>query len=270
MNAPLRTLLHAGLVLAVSLLASLPAGADSQRLAIEKSQAALGNELRDVTLIDTRGNPRRIQEFTDRPLAISLIFTGCAHSCSVATRHIDRVVRVARNALGDDSFTMLTIGFDHPVDNPETMAQYARRHGVQDPRWHFLSGENPGALNTLIEDIGFHFEPSPRGFDHTVKVTIIDQDGKVYRQVYGEVFSTPQLVEPLKDLVLGRPAPDDGFLTRLGNRVRLFCTAYDARGDRYYFDYSLFMGILIGALILGATIVWLGIELLRRGRRRPA
>ena len=34
-------------------------------------------------------------------------------------------------------------------------------------------------------------------------------------------------------------------------RSRLFCTLYDARSERYYFDYSVFIGLIIGAGILG-------------------
>jgi hypothetical protein len=58
-------------------------------------------------------------------------------------------------------------------------------------------------------------------------------------------------------------------LGRIGDRVRLFCTVYDAQGDRYKFDYSLFAGIFIGTLVLGSAILWLLLEL-RRARRWPA
>ena len=30
--------------------------------------------------------------------------------------------------------------------------------------------------------------------------------------------------------------------------MKLFCTVYDPRTGRYYFDYSLFASIIIGAL----------------------
>jgi protein SCO1 len=239
---------------------------DSERRAIEFSQAAIGRTVSDMAFIDASGVERRLSDYRGKPLLVSMVFTACAHACSVTTRHIDRSVRVARDALGPDSFNTVTIGFDTPVDTPEAMRNYARRHGVNDVRWQFLSNGDAGAMRRLTDELGFTLQPSPRGFDHTVQLSLLDGEGVVYRQVYGEQFNLPLLVEPLKDLVLGRPSAEDSMFTRLGNRVRLFCTVYDPKGDRYLFDYSLFAGIFIGVLVLGSTLLWLLLEI-RSGRR---
>jgi protein SCO1 len=240
--------------------------AEIQDRAIEMSQAALGNEVSGLHFLDQRGRSRTLDEFRGQPVVLSLIFTACVHSCQVSTRQLDRVVQIARGALGQDSFTVLTVGFDQPVDTPEQMAAYARRFGITDPNWHFLSSPDRQTIDALMDRVGFLQQPSPRGFDHTVQVTILNREGRVWRQVYGEVFPTPQLVEPLKDLVFDRPPSEVGLLGRLGDRVRLFCTVYDAQGDRYRFDYSMFAGIFIGTIILGFAIFWLLLEF-RRSRR---
>lgn len=235
---------------------------------LELSQAAIGRELPEVAFVDSHGRARRLSEFRGRPLLVSLVFTACVHSCSVTTRHLDRVVQVARDTLGRDSFTVLTVGFDRAADTPEALRAYAARHGVRDPDWHFLGIADDAGLQALVEALGFYYVPSPRGFDHTVQVSVIDATGVLYRQVYGETFEPPLLVEPLKDLVWGRPSREEGFLAGLGRRVRLLCTVYDARAGRYHFDYSLIVGLLIGLLVLGATGLWLALEM--RGRRPRA
>jgi protein SCO1 len=247
-----------------------PGASDIERRAVELSQAALGNELGALVFHDQHGQARSLAEFRGRPVLLSLVFTACVHSCQVSTRQLDRLVRIARAALGEDSFTVLTVGFDQPVDTPQQMDSYARRYGITDPNWHFLSSPDPATIAALMDATGFVHTPSPRGFDHTVQVTVVDRDGRIYRQVYGEVFPTPQLVEPLKDLVFNRPASDTGLLAQLGDRVRLFCTVYDAQGDRYFFDYSLFAGIFIGLMVLGSSIVWLLLEVRSARRSRPA
>ena len=250
--------------------AAVDAAAELQERAIEVSQAALGNTLPSLEFIDSKGQRRNLDEFRGQPVLISLIFTACVHSCQVATRHLDRMVRIARNALGEDSFTVLTIGFDQPVDRPEQMASYARRYSITDPNWHFLSSPDWATVHALTDSLGFIYMPSPRGYDHTVKVTVIGREGQVLRQVYGEVFPTPQLVEPLRDVVFNRPISEAGLLGQLSDRVRLFCTVYDAQGDRYYFDYSLFAGIFIGVITLGGSIGWLMLEVRNKRRRRLA
>jgi len=45
--------------------------------------------------------------------------------------------------------------------------------------------------------------------------------------------------------------------------VRFFCTTYDPSRDAYHFDYSLFVGLLIGAMI----ILWGGVFVVRELRK---
>jgi len=78
------------------------------------------------------------------------------------------------------------------------------------------------------------------------------------------VFDTPLLVEPLKDLVLGRPKPEQTFVSGLIDKVRFFCTTYDPSRDAYHFDYSLFIGLFIGASI----ILWGGVFVVRELLRK--
>jgi len=246
--------------------AAAAGGGEGTRDPLAISQAAIGNSLRDAEFLDREGRTRSLHDFLGKPVLVSLIYTSCVHSCSVTTRHLGDVVRKARESLGEASFRVLTIGFDTHADTPAAMAEYARRYRIDEPDWRFLSLAEDAARDRLVEDLGFVYEPSPRGFDHTVQVTVLDPDGRVYRQVYGEWFDTPLLVEPLKDLVLGRPSAGESVFAELGRRIRWFCTVYDARSDRYYFDYSMFMGLAIGALVIGLVIAWLGAELRGRGR----
>ncbi|MDH3343194.1 MAG: hypothetical protein OEM07_05680, partial [Gammaproteobacteria bacterium] len=55
--------------------------------------------------------------------------------------------------------------------------------------------------------------------------------------------------------VLGQPKMDQTFLADLTNKIKLFCTTYDPVRDGYFFDYSLFLGMLIGAVIILFTAV---------------
>ena len=235
--------------------------------ALQASQQAIGTTPADHPLTDARGRALSFVDFKGKPLVLSLIYTSCYHTCPMTTRHLAKVVEKAREALGADSFAVALLGFDAQYDSPQAMRHFAMKQGVEDADWHLLSA-SPDTVNALTRELGFVFFPSPRGFDHIVQATVIDADGRIYRQVYGEVFETPLLVEPLKELVLGRPKPGQTFIADLVDKVRFFCTTYDPSRDAYHFDYSLFIGMAIGGLI----IIWVGVFIvrsLRRGRHLP-
>ncbi len=198
-------------------------------------------------------------------MVLSLIFTSCYQICPMTTRHLAKVIDKARAALGKDSFTVVAIGFDTPVDTPEAMRHFAEQQGIADADWKLFS-ISAADVDKLTRDVGLVYFPSARGFDHIIQATVIDADGVVYRQVYGQVFDTPLLVEPLKELVLGRPQPSQTFVSDLFNKIRFFCTTYDPVRDGYFFDYSLFIGLFIGASIIIFVSVWLVKEMLYRRR----
>ena len=264
-------ILTLALILQLALLpmvqANAPAGepAFDYDEALAASQAAVGNRLGAYRFVDTTGKTVTLEQFRGKPLVVSMVYTSCYQVCPMTTRHLSSVVDKARAALGGDSFAVALIGFDTAVDTPDAMRYFAARQGVAASGWSLLSTD-PNTVAELSRDLGFLFYPSSNGFDHLIQATIVDGEGRVYRQVYGQVFDTPLLVDPLLELVLGRAAPQQPLLANLINRVKLFCTTYDPARDGYYFDYSLFVGMFIGATIIGiaGAVVVRG---LRNGRR---
>lgn len=240
-------------------------GVFDSRRALEISQGAIGNQLGDFQFVSGSGGPLSMASLRGKPLVLSLVYTSCYHICPMTTRHLSKVVEKARDALGTDSFNVATLGFDAQHDTPETLRQFAKNQNIDGRDWHLLSA-GAETVGELVKQLGFTYIPSPRGFDHVIQATVIDGEGRIYRQVYGEVFETPLLVEPLKELVLGRPKPGQPFLSDLVDRIRFFCTTYDPSRDAYHFDLSLFIGMSIGAMILILSFLFVGRELMRRGR----
>jgi len=233
--------------------------------ALKESQNAIGNRLSNFRLTDASGKGLRLHDLHGKPLVLSLIYTSCYQICPMTTRHLSTVVEKARKTLGKDKFSVAVLGFDSQFDNPQAMKHFAKKQGIDEANWHLLSADDK-TIASLSKELGFLFFTSPNGFDHLVQATVIDAGGTVYRQVYGEVFDTPLLVEPLKELVLGRPQPDQTLLSELINKVRFFCTNYDPASDSYHFDYSLFIGMIIGAIIIILVLVFL-VQEYRRGKR---
>ena len=130
-----------------------------------------------------------------------------------------------------------------------------RGRGIDLPNWLFLSGDQ-GAIDRLADAVGFTITPSAGGFDHSAQVSVIDADGRVYQQIRGGVFNPPAVVEPLKDLMFGQRRTL-ASLEGITERIKLFCTVYNPNTGRYYFNYSLFIGLGIGIACLLLVLIWL-------------
>lgn len=235
--------------------------------AMAVSAAAIGRAVTDHVFTDERGRPVRLSDYRGKPLIIPMIYTGCYHTCPLIAHSLLQAVATARQVLPRDSFQVAVVGFEAGVDTPERMRAFARQQGLEQPGWIFLSGDQ-AAIEALAQDVGFTYVRSPRGFDHVAQTTIVDAAGRVYWQVYGSEFRTTAVMEPLKQLVYGRPVrfsePSSWW-----DRLRLLCTVYDPSQDRYRFSYAIFIGLFIGLASLGGT-AWLLVRLWRRPHAQGA
>jgi len=236
----LTVLLRAGLALAGDGAAEQPL--DPTR-AVRVSQAAIGRSVGDHVFTDSHGGTLRLASLRGRPVVLNLVYTSCSFVCPMLTMRLKDVAVIARDTLGHDSFRIITVGFDTRVDTPERMLQYALERHIDDPTWYFASADS-ATIEALARETGFEYVTAGGAYDHLAQLTILDGNGRVYRQVYGPDFEPPALVDPLKQLALGTPGagpPLAGLMTK----VRLLCTAYDPKSGRYRFDYSLVLEILI-------------------------
>jgi protein SCO1 len=245
---------------------AMPSDAFDATAALTLSQAAVGRQIGDHKFIDHDGNSVQLTDYRGQPLIISLIFTACTHTCPLITQSLAGAVETAQEALGTDSFQTVTVGFDPTADTPERLHDYVKAQGIDLPNWRFLSGD-AATIDALIQDLGFIKIASARGFDHLAQTSVIDSDGKVYQQVYGDTFGVTAVVDPLKAAMSHSAAQDLDFANII-ERVRLFCTLYDPSSNRYAFDYSFFISIAVGsATLFGLGFILVGSWL--RSRKAP-
>ncbi len=233
-----------------------------EKRALQESQAAIGRAVGDYTLRDTGGRVVRLAEMRGKPLVVQFIYTGCFQVCPASTAFLAKAVREAERTLGPGTFRVATIGFNLPFDTPEAMAEFRAKHGRDSPNWLFLSPE-PDTVQRLVADFGFRYEPTAAGFDHLLQATIVDPEGRIYRQVYGEEFDVPQFVGPLLELAQQRPVPA-GSVGALWEQVKLLCTVYDPAAGRYRVNYAILIEILVGASVMLVGITSVAVEWRRR------
>ena len=261
----------AGLLVALIVPLARAADGDGAALdpaaAVKVSQSAIGTSVGDYAFQDRAGRRVALSSYRGKPLLVSFVYSGCFQVCPVTTKMLANAVASAQRALGAGGFNVITIGFNLPFDTPQAMADFARRQGVSLPNWEFLSPEAAGVA-ALTRNFGFTYRATQGGFDHVTQVTIVDADGKIQRQVYGDNFELPLPIEPLKQLVTGEPAQFDG-LAQMIEKVRLVCTVYDPISGQYRFNYTVLIEIVSGLSIFIAVLLFLFREWWRNRRKIP-
>jgi protein SCO1/2 len=214
----------------------------------------VGRTIGDYTLQDREGRTVRLSSYRGKPLLVSFIYTGCFQVCPTTTRALQKATSVARAALGDGRFNVISIGFNQPADSPQALKSFAAQYGINSPDWEFLSP--PAAIvPDLARDFGFGYVATAAGFDHLLQLSVVDAEGRVYRQIYGEDYSANDLTEPLKQLITGTPVADTASLSAILEQVRILCSVYDPRTGKYRVRYGLVIEIAGGATFL-LWIIW--------------
>lgn len=243
------------------------AGALDESQALRASRAAIGRQLGEHTLLDRDGRAVKLSRYRGKPLLVSFIYTGCFQVCPTSTRALRDTLQPLAQIFGLGNFNVVSIGFNQPADSPAAMRAFAAQHGMNAPNWDFLSPP-PASVEALTRDFGFSYAATPAGFDHVVGVTVVDADGRVHAQVYGDRVSAETLGEPLRQLLRAAPMPERFELASLVERVRLVCTVYDATTGRYRYDYGLILEIAGGLTFALFMLGFFVAELRSRWRAR--
>jgi protein SCO1/2 len=236
-----------------------------EKAAFQLSQNAIGKPLGDHVLLDREGRPTRMASYRGKPLLVNFIYTSCFQVCPTTTKNLQKAVENTVSVLGADRFNIVSIGFNQPFDSPQAMKAFAFQHGIRLANWEFLS---PAAaiVDELTRDFGFSYVATTAGFDHMNQVTLVDAEGKVFRQIYGESFTAADLAEPLKAMITGAPIPPQtSILAELADRVRIICSVYDPISGKYRTNYALYVEIA-GFISFMMFMIWLAWSFMRKHR----
>jgi protein SCO1/2 len=228
------------------------------KAAFELSQSVVGTPLGDHVLLDRHGRPTPLSRYRGKPLLVNFIYTACFQVCPTTTKNLQKAVENTVTVLGPDRFNVISIGFNQPFDSPEALKAFAFQNGIHLPNWEFLS---PAAaiVPELTRNFGFSYVATSAGFDHMNQVTLVDAEGRIIRQLYGESFNAADLTEPLKAMITGAPIPaQTSTLAELVDRIRIICSVYDPISGKYRTNYSLYFEIVgfISFMIFMGWIAW--------------
>ena len=251
---------------ATSLSPGLTLSTLDENAAFERSQAVVGKPMQNFALLDRDGKPVELSRYKGKPLLVNFVYTACFQVCPTTTRNLQKAVSETVNVMGADRFNIITIGFNQPFDSPQAMKDFAKRYGLDLPNWEFLSPAQ-AIVNDVTQGFGFSFVATAAGFDHLNQITLVDAEGVIVRQVYGEKFTPKDLAEPLKLLITGSAIPPErNTVKELMERVRILCSVYDPVAGRYRTNYSVYF-MIAGFITFMCFLVYMSINVWRNRRR---
>jgi len=224
--------------------------------ALRTSQAVVGQKIGDHTLLDREGRPVRLSSYRGKPLLVSFIYTGCFQVCPTTTRSLQETVQGLQKVFGPNQFNVVSIGFNQPDDSPQALKAFAAQYQINQPSWEFLS-PSMKTVGDISRDFGFVYAATPAGFDHVLQVSLLDADGRIVRQIYGDNIKPAEIGEPIKLLLSGAPVEPATMLDNLMDRVRILCTVYDPKTGSYRVDYTLPIQIAGGVTFFVLMLIFM-------------
>ena len=128
-----------------------PAGAAADDAASEEKAR---NFFTDLEVVDQNGKRLRFYSdvLKDRVVLINFIFTNCPGACPLMTQKLIQTRKLLVDSVKDDIW-FVSISIDPDRDTPEAMKDFARKQGVDESRWIFLTG-NTENLNYIVKKLG--------------------------------------------------------------------------------------------------------------------
>jgi len=156
-------------------------------------RVAVGEMVPDFTLIDQARQRVTLSDLRGKVVAVNFIYTTCAlpQFCFRLANHFGAIQRRYRALMGRD-LVLLTVTFDPARDQPDQLAQYARRWEPDPASWHFLTGDVPD-VTRVCGLFGVQAYRDDGLFNHSSHTAVIDREGRLTANIEGNQYTTDQL-----------------------------------------------------------------------------
>ncbi len=138
----------------------------------------------DGVWTDHQGDEFTLASLRGGPVVMVMFYGSCKTACPILVHDARRL----ESLLGDDvraKTRFVLVSFDPVNDTPETLADYAASHDLDDPRWRFVRGDR-AQIRALAMLLGVRYRDNGDGsFDHSNLVTVLDADGRAVNRVEG-------------------------------------------------------------------------------------
>ena len=140
------------------------------------------SRVQPFALTNQFGNRITDKDLNGTPWLANIIFTRCPTVCP-------RITQSVSDLLPDlpESLKIVTLTTDPTHDTPEVLDGFARLHGAQTNRWHFLTGDKTELIRLAGTDLKLTALPKPIAeqespndlFIHSPLIILVDREGQV-------------------------------------------------------------------------------------------
>lgn len=112
------------------------------------------NYFTDLAVIDQNGKQQRFYSdvLKGKVVLLNFIFTSCESACPMLVQKLKTTRALMAESIKDDVW-FVSISIDPERDTPEAMKKFAAKHGVDESRWIFLTGDKQN-LDRIIKKLG--------------------------------------------------------------------------------------------------------------------
>ena len=161
---------------------------------VENDRMSIPNLSKEVAFVVNEGRKRKVPSFSFRNqdsvlvsnedylgkvYVVEFFFSTCPTICPVMTKNLVEI----QNTFKDyEDFGVASFTINPRYDTSSVLKKYAERYGVENPDWHFLTG-NRDSIYQLAQD-GFYLPAIedasvPGGFEHSGMFALIDKEGNI-------------------------------------------------------------------------------------------
>jgi len=134
--------------------------------------------LPEVTLEDSLENKYSFDEFEDKYLLMTFIYTACSTVCPVLESNVAEIYQQIPDQYLGEEIVFLSISFDTERDTPEILGRYGVNFGIEGDTWRIARVPDDNDLDRLLGDLGVIAIPDGQGdYQHNVAFYLIDQEG---------------------------------------------------------------------------------------------
>lgn len=163
--------------------------------------------LRDVRLVDQRGQALSMAALAGRPTLLHFIFTQCGTTCPTQVQELVQL-HAGLPAAVRAQVRFVSVTVDPLSDTPATLTAFARRHGALRPGWDFATG-SPVEVGRLVERMAV-MRPDRSGparpDDHRTSLYLFGSDGQLVQRFRGVPVDGARLAHELTVQASGRSA----------------------------------------------------------------